>query len=316
MNKIKLLFPIFLFLSITSFAGTADTSYVETPITLQTKTGQIFGTLTTPTTFKKIPIALFIAGSGPTDRDCNGPNLKNDAYKKLAQELAGQHIASLRYDKRGIAASKDAGKSESELRFEDFINDAKEWIALLKKDKRFSKIIVIGHSEGSLIGMIAAGNANKFISIAGAGQSADKILKLQLNTQAEAVQDLCFPIIDSLRAGKMVENVNPMLSSLFRESVQPYLISWFKYDPTVEIRKLKIPVMIIQGTNDIQVTVDDATLLSKAKPKSKLVLIEKMNHIFRLVDGDRVANIKTYSDPTLPISGELVKSITHFIEKK
>ena len=315
MKKINLTLSIFLFLNIAVLASNIDTTSIETQITLTTKTGQIFGTLTTPKKFNNISVALLISGSGPTDRDCNNPVMKNDAFKKLAHELAGKNIASVRYDKRGIAESKTAGKSEADLRFDDYVNDAKGWIQLLKHDKRFSKIIVIGHSEGSLVGMIVATNADKFISIAGAGQSADKILKVQLSSQPKQVQDLTFPIIDSLTMGRTVANINPMLNSLFRPSVQPYMISWFKYDPQIEIEKLLIPVLIVQGTNDFQVSVEDATRLNKANPKSQLVLIEKMNHIFRIVDGDKAANIKTYSDATLPIADELVKSITNFVTK-
>jgi len=293
-----------------------DTTFVETQITLQTKTGQIFGTLTTPKKLNTIPVALIIAGSGPTDRDGNNPIMKCDAYKKLAYGLAENNIASLRYDKRGIAESQAAGKNESDLRFDDYVNDAKEWIQLLQQDKRFSKVIVIGHSEGSLIGMIAATVADKFISIAGAGRAADKIIKEQLSNQPKEVQDLSNPIIDSLTKGRTVDNVPAALNSLFRPSVQPYLISWFIYDPQTEIKKLTIPILIIQGTNDIQITVEDAKRLSRANRKSQLVLIKKMNHIFRTVEGDRQANIATYNNSSLPLAEGLIKDITSFILQK
>jgi len=292
-----------------------NTTFTETPIILQTRTGKIYGTLTTPKKFTKIPLALIIAGSGPTDRDCNQANVKCDAYKKLAYGLAENNIASVRYDKRGIAESKAAMENESDIRFDDYVNDAKEWIQMLKQDKRFSKVVVVGHSEGSLIGMIAASAADKFISIAGAGQSADKIIKEQLSAQPKEVQDLTYPMIDSLKKGTTVENVNPMFKSLFRLSVQPYLISWFRYDPQIEIQKLGIPILIIQGTNDIQITVEDAKRLSRANPKSHLVLIEKMNHIFRTVEGDRQENMAAYNNPSLPLADELVKDITSFIMK-
>jgi uncharacterized protein len=317
MNYAKYLLVLILFSTLTAGASTwRDTTSVETKITLQTKTGDLFGTLSTPEKFKKIPVALLIAGSGPTDRDGNNPVMKNNSLKMLAAGLSKKGIATLRYDKRGIAESKASAKSEADLRFEDYVSDAKDWIQLLKQDKRFSKVMVIGHSEGSLIGMMAGAHAAKFISIAGAGQSADKILKVQLSTQPKEVQDLCFPIIDSLKNGKTVENVNPMLFSLFRPSVQPYMISWFKCDPQVEIRKLTIPVLIVQGTNDIQVSADDANRLSAANPKAKLVLIDKMNHIFKLVEGDKQANLASYSNPVLPVSDEMVKSISGFILKE
>jgi len=292
-----------------------NASFIETPIKLQTKTGQLFGTLTTPKTLKNGPLALIIAGSGPTDRNCNNPAMTCDAYKKLAWELAENNISSLRYDKRGIAESVAAVESESNLVFDTYVNDAKDWIQLVKQDKRFTQIIVIGHSEGSLIGMLASAQADKFVSVAGPGQSAAILLKEQLKAYPQEVQNLSFPIIDSLVMGKKVENVNPdpVLMSLFRPSIQPYLISWFKYDPQIEIKKLTIPILIIQGTNDIQVGVDDAKRLSAGSPQSKLLLIDKMNHILRTVEGDRQANLATYNNAALPLADGFVKSITDFI---
>lgn len=316
MKKIKIFLVLLLFATITVEASiTNDTIFIEEKITRQTKTGEIFGTLTTSEKFNKIPVALIISGSGPTDRDGNNPMMKNNSLKMLASELSKNGIATLRYDKRGVAESKAAGKNEIDFRFDDIVNDAKEWIQLLKQDKRFSKIIVIGHSEGSLIGMIAGATADKFISIAGAGQSADKILKEQLSSQPKEVQDLSFPMIDSLKDGKTIDNVPPMLNSLFRPTVQPYMISWFKYDPQNEIKKLSIPTLILQGTNDIQVSIEDAQWLSNANPKAELVLINNMNHILRIIEGDREANIATYYKGDLPIANELVKSITTFILK-
>ena len=233
----------------------------------------------------------------------------------LAESLANNGIASLRYDKRGIGESKAALISEANLSFEDLIQDAQQWVQILKENKKFSKIIIIGHSEGSLIGMNAAKNANGFISLAGAGRSADLILKEQLGAQPKQVQDLCFPIIDSLTAGKLVDNVNPMLNSLFRSSVQPYMISWFKHNPQQDIKQLKFPCLIIQGDNDLQVSINDARLLADAKNNNQLVIIEKMNHIFKIIDsGDRSANVAAYSNPTMPISNEMAEKISHYIK--
>ncbi len=294
-------------------AEVKDSTIVESEIILDTKTGQIFGTLTIPKSFLKIPLALIIAGSGPTDRNGNNPVMKNDAYKKIAAELAKNNIASVRYDKRGIAGSKVSGKNEKDLRFDDYINDAKDWIEFIRKDSRFSTVIVIGHSEGSLIGMIAASLADKFVSVAGAGRPADVVLKEQLGKQPEELQDQAFPVIDSLKKGRTVENVNQELNVLFRISVQPYLISWFKYDPLVEIQKLKIPVLIIQGTNDIQITVEDARLLLKSGRTSELVLIDNMNHVLRKVKGDRQENIATYNNSALPLDDQLIETIIKFI---
>jgi uncharacterized protein len=294
-----------------------DTTFTESTVVLHTANGDITGTLTLPLKHTgKVPVALIIAGSGPTDRNGNNPMMKNESLKLLAYGLASHHIASLRFDKRGIGESKMAAKTEADLRFEDYINDSRSWIDTLKKDSRFSKVFVAGHSEGSLIGMVAALNkANGFVSIAGAGRSADKILKEQLAKQPAIVKDSSYPIIDSLVMGKTVDNVPKMLFALFRPSVQPYMISWFHYDPQTEIKKLTIPVLILQGTNDLQITVEDANLLAKSNAKAQVALIKNMNHIFRIVEGDKKENLATYITPTLPISEELVSTIATFVQK-
>jgi len=294
----------------------ANASYVEMPMVLTTKSGQIFGTLTLPKAFKNGQVALIIAGSGPTDRNGNNPTMTNDAYKKLAHELAENNIASLRYDKRGIAQSAAAVERESDLVFDDYVRDAISWVDLLKKDSRFTHVTVIGHSEGSLIGMLAAVKADKYVSVAGPGRPASDLLKEQLSAQGAALQQLAFPIIDSLVQGKTVRVVDPTLASLFRPSVQPYLISWFKYDPRDELKKLKVPVLLVQGTNDIQVTVEDAKQLSAAKPTAQLLLIDKMNHILRTSESDRDANLTTYNRADLPLSSGLTKAIVAFILKR
>jgi len=293
-----------------------DSNYIEAPAVLETKTGNIYGTLTTPIQTKSSPLVIIIAGSGPTDRDGNTIMIKgkNNSLKYLANELGNAGIASIRYDKRGIGESKLAMKSEADLRFDDYVNDVIDWVNKFKKDKRFSEIIIAGHSEGSLIGMIAAnGLADKYISISGAGEKAGILIQKQLQTQPEEIQDYSTLAIDSLEVGFLVKKINPLLYSLFRPSVQPYLISWFKYDPQTEIKKLKIPVLILQGENDIQVSVEDAQQLSKAQPKATLTIIPKMNHVLKIVEGDKSQNIKNYGDASLPIADELVKAIVEFI---
>jgi pimeloyl-ACP methyl ester carboxylesterase len=307
----KLLHHALIALICSSFQAQAQNG---SPVVLPGSTGSLYGTLLLPDAGKPVPVVLMIAGSGPTDRNGNNMMMTNNCTKLLAEALFRQNIATVRYDKRGIGESKDAGKKEEDLRFDNYVNDAAAWITLLKNDKRFSNVIVFGHSEGSLIGMVAAQTtkADGFISAAGAGFPADEILKKQLKAQPPAVYEMVAPILDSLKAGKQVKNVNPMLNALARPSIQPYMISWFKYDPRQEISKLTIPVLIVQGTTDIQVSEEDARALASANPKAKLVLIEKMNHILKEAEADRAGNIATYNNPALPVAPELVKHVVDF----
>lgn len=298
--------------------STLAIAQTELPLTLKTETGNIEGTLMYPSAPLPVPIAVIIAGSGPTDRDGNNPMMTNNSLKMLATELAKNGIASLRYDKRGIAQSKNAGLKENDLRFEMYIDDAVEWVKFLKKDISFNKIIVVGHSEGSLIGMVASQNqgVTKFVSLEGAGLPADQIIREQLKAQPPVVMTQSAPILDELVKGNTVENIPPNLSSLFRTSVQPYMISWFKYDPQKEIGKLKKPILIVQGTTDIQVSVADANRLHAANPGSKLVIIEGMNHILKNAEADQMKNLLTYRQPNLPLNNELAKAISDFIHEK
>ena len=306
----KKLILLLLFIPLLSFGQ-------EEEITLKTKTGDIKGSLLIPSFSEKTAVVLIIAGSGPTDRNGNNPMMTNNSLKMLAKELQKNGIASVRYDKRGIGESKNSGLQEIDLRFEDYVQDVEEWIKLLKEDERFSNIIVLGHSEGSLIGMIASHKqeAKKFISVAGVGIPAGDIIRKQLKGQPQFVLDESLKIIEKLENGETVENVSQMLYSLFRPSVQPYMISWFKYDPQKEIAKLDIPILIVQGTTDIQVSVSDANKLALANKNSQRQIIEGMNHILKESEIDRQKNIQTYSIPDLPLKKELTQVIVKFIEE-
>src|SRR3954453_19243835 len=269
---------------------------------------------------KPMPVVLLLSGSGPTDRNGNSPILpgKNNSLLMLAEGLASNGIASLRYDKRGVGESAGASVAEADLRLDTYVDDALAWCQQLRQDKRFSAVVIAGHSEGSLIGMLAAKrcNANGYISISGAGRSAADILRTQLAgklrpdlaAQSEA-------IIKNLEAGKMTENPPPQLDAIYRPSVQPSLISWFRYDPAKWIATLTVPVLIVQGTTDLQVTVDDAKRLAAANPKAKLLVIEGMNHVLKEVPPDRDKQIASYSNPDLRLAPEFLVGIVDFLRK-
>ncbi|XYJ08714.1 alpha/beta hydrolase family protein [Telluria sp. B2] len=289
----------------------------EAGIALDTPTGKIAGSLVLPAAAGPVPVALIIAGSGPTDRDGNSSMIpgRNDSLRMLAQALARAGIASVRYDKRGIGASAQAMQSESALRFETYIDDAAAWAARLRKDPRFSKVAVIGHSEGSLIGMVAArqAGADAFVSFAGVGTPLPAVLRRQLADKLPP--DLLKEnerILGALERGQTVDGVPPLLAALYRPSVQPYLISQFRYVPAKRIAALSIPVLIVQGTTDIQVGVEDAQALKRANPGARLEIVEGMNHVLKMVPADG-AQLASYGDPALPLAPRLVDAVTSFL---
>jgi len=305
----KQLLVLFYFL----FAGVFVLAQEEI-VVLETPTGNIEGTLLLPSK-ENIQLVLIIAGSGPTDRDGNSGSLKNNSLRMLAQGLYDNNIASLRFDKRGIAKSAKAMISEEDLRFEHYIRDVQQWYLLLKNDSRFSSVIILGHSEGSLIGMIASQTVipDKFISLAGPGFSMQATIRRQLADQPPYVLSMSLPIIEQLEKGKTVDSVPPLLNMLFRPSVQSYLISCFKYDPAIEISKVQSPILIVQGTTDLQIQVEDAKKLAAANSNSELVIIEGMNHILKEAEAHRFLNLRTYGDPNLKLKQGLIESITSFI---
>jgi pimeloyl-ACP methyl ester carboxylesterase len=284
---------------------------------LRTATGNIYGTLTLPDGNKKVPVVLIIAGSGPTDRDGNCPSvgLNANTYRLIADSLKDAGIASVRYDKRGIGESGKAIKNEEDLRFEDMVKDAEGFIKRLKGDPHFTRVIVLGHSEGSLTGMLAANKekAAACISVSGIGERADKILVQQISRQSEELAVKSRIILDSLVKGYTVKDIDPTLTSLFRPSVQPYMISWLKYDPKQEIKKLDMPVLIIQGTTDIQVGKEEAEKLKKAAPKTTLSIVPGMNHVLKQAPENVKENVSTYNNPSLPLCPGFMTDILKFI---
>ena len=320
-------------LSIAQAAGAGGTApaqpFSTEQVEMATPTGTIRGALVVPSAPDKAPIVLIIAGSGPTDRNGNSTLLpgKNNAYKMLAESLAAAGIASLRYDKRGLGASaKAAGAGESSLRFDVYVDDAVSWVSQLRADKRFSRVIVLGHSEGSLIGMLAArkAKADGFVSIAGVAHRASDVLRDQLRPQIGALPALWDgneTILASLERGVVVDALPPAIQAvpaiaqLYRPSIQPYLISWFTFVPSVEIAAVPGPVLILQGTTDIQVSVDEAKALKAARPDAELILVEGMNHVMKHAPADRVQNVATYSNPDLQIVPDVPNAIVAFVRR-
>jgi pimeloyl-ACP methyl ester carboxylesterase len=292
----------------------------ESEVTLDIGSGVLHGTILTPTKIATPPIVLIIAGSGPTDRNGNSQigSGHNDSLRLLAQALAASGIASLRYDKRGVGGSRGALRNESDVRFDDLVDDAAGWVHQLQAGHRYSTVTIIGHSEGSLIGMLATqkSHANAFVSISGPARRASEVLRDQLRSKlTPQLADESEVILRALENGKQVDNIPAALMPLYRPSVQPYLISWLRYTPTEVVGNLSVPVLIVQGTTDIQVGVEEAKALKKAQPHAELANVEGMNHVLKIVPADDWKQLASYTDPSLPIAPDLVTDLVRFVQR-
>ena len=273
------------------------------------------GTLLLPAKKSKT-VAIIIPGSGPTDRDGNQNFMKNNSLKFLAEDLTTQGIATFRYDKRALTLLKKGKLDEKSIRFDDFVADAKYVVRYMKLRRHFEKVYIIGHSQGALVGMLAANeNVDGYISLAGPGQTIDKTILDQLGQMNSAeLTESAKKTLAIMKTGKVDKNFNPGLANIFNLGVQPFMISWMKHDPCAIIKNLNIPTLIINGSKDLQIPTKEAELLKEAKPKAQYEIIEKMNHVLKTVEGDDQENAKTYNLPRLKNDATLAGIITSFIK--
>lgn len=277
----------------------------------------VYGTLLQPKEGTN-DLVIIIPGSGPTDRNGNLQLARNNALRLLAEKLTASGIATFRYDKRVLTLLRRGNLEEEKLRFEDFVEDAVSTVNYFRDRAKYQNIYIVGHSQGSLVGMIAAQQSTitGLISLAGPGQSIDKTIVSQISLQVPELEENAQEAFKQLKENGKVKSYSPALASIFRKESQPFMASWMQYIPTEEIKKLQIPVLIINGTNDVQVDTKEAEDLKLAKSDAKLVLIKNMNHVLRIIEGtDALENTKSYNEAERPISKELVDVITRFIKK-
>lgn len=292
----------------------------ETAVEIPLGGGALKGTLWIPRSVKDGPGVVIVAGSGATDRDGNQARLKPNNLRQLAEALAAKGIATLRFDKRTLASSRLPNTNERTIRFDQFAGDAVLWIRLMKQRMGGGRVFVAGHSQGALVATLAAEKEKVagLILLAGPGEPIGTIIRGQLKHARlpQTLLDESNQVIDALEKGREVKKVSRFLYSLFRPSVQPFLISWMKHDPAKALTRVKAPVLIVHGGRDIQVLVRQALVLKKARPDAALVVLKDMNHVFKAPQGPgRGANIRAYNDPKLPLAPGLAEAVIDFVRK-
>lgn len=302
-----------------SLSGAQSSNWIEEEWVVASDRATLYGSLRAPEERRDLPVVLFIAGSGQMDRNGNGGGMDAFYFEMLADSLQQAGIASFRYDKRTAGKSEmEEGFSPEDMVFDFFVKDAIRCLQELKK-AGFSEWYVLGHSQGSLVGMLALQEetATGFISVAGAGQGIDTIICKQLNDQLAGLGDQAGQVFAQLRAGESVDSLpNPLLMSFFAPRNLPFLKSWIILQPTEIIAQLPMPVLVVQGTHDIQVSVDQARRLHAANEKSDLLLIEGMSHVLKPAPAERMPNLMTYYESELPLDSSFVKGLLRFIQER
>lgn len=294
----------------------AQDTFTSEDILVMNDSIKLPGTLTYNSELEQQPLVIFVHGSGKVDRNGNqGAMAKANYIKMLNDSLVSKGIAFFRFDKR-TATQSNMRFIMSNMTFEGFVDDINIIIETFKNDKRFSSITLIGHSQGSLVAMLVNHtHVDKYISLSGPSKSIDQTLVEQIRFQnGDVIASKVESHFKELSEKGSIENVDPMLMSLFNKPTQPFMLSWMKYNPSEEIKSVKLPILILNGSKDLQVSIHDAETLHKANPNSKLVLIENMNHVLKTIEKDE-DNMASYMSPDYPLSEELVNTIETFIKQ-
>lgn len=294
------------------------------------KAGQLAGSLVIPP--KPKALGVILPGSGPTDRNGNGPNnlgLHTDAYRKLALGLAEARIASFRADKRGIGASGGEGNA---VTLDDYVADCGSWLQLLATSKAANDfpslpvglpIWLIGHSEGGIIAMSAAKRllVHGVVLLCCPGRPLGKVLIEQLSSDSQNLPHVAEveSVLNSLERGQRadVAHLPPQLAGLFHPSVQRFWASLLKNKPDDLIAALSCPILIIGGGKDLQVPAIDSRRLASHAQQPLVRIFSEMNHVLTdVLSNVRQDNLSTYTNPALPLSPELLPMIAQFILKR
>lgn len=273
----------------------------------------IDGTLLLPNAIENPVLAIIISDYGPTDRNGNQNFSKHNSLKKLATSLTNNGIATFRYDKRTSKQLK-TGQLNPDTLFDDFVLDAKSVLSFFKAQNYFSKLYIIGHGQGSLVGMLAINpSVSGFISISGSGKNIGDVIIEQINATARQYIDDTKKVVKQLKAGKTTTDFPKALSSMFNIETQPFMISWMAHTPSEVIQSINLPILIINGDKDLQVPVEEAHLLAQANTQTTLQIIKNMNHVLFTIEGDNLENSKSYNESFRPINEELMSSIIEFL---
>lgn len=310
---------------------------VERDVYIPTEGGNLLGILAFPEGVDNPDKAvIFVAGSGPTDRDGNNPLIpgKIDNLKEMAHFLASNGIVTLRYDKRGIAGSSQlfTGETPPFSMYKDDLINCVEYLKSLGgvEDK---KIYIAGHSEGSTLAIMAGNERSDLaglILLSGPGFKQAEVLRAQIEEAGIMAEESGAPqgfktklltalndLYEALRNDtpfditkyEMSEDYKAIYLSLANQ--RDFAKEWIDVDPSELLKGITAPVCIIQGDADTQVTVADAKSLAAAIEGEELHIFQGIDHVLKKVGMTPLP----YGDPLRRVDGQVLKTILEFVIK-
>jgi dienelactone hydrolase len=297
--------------------------YYETKIAVKTGTMSLPGALCVPNNIKNPPVVILLAGSGPNDKDETiGPN---KALKDLAVGLASNGIATYRYDKRTLVYGKDMKDVDINT---EVIEDAINAVAILKKNPLFkeSKIFIVGHSLGAMCAPMIASKSkqvNGIVLLAGNARPLEDVLLEQYNYifGLDSIDKFEKKEIDKLIAQSIIVKTPKALKTAKAEDLplnldSKYWQSLVKYNQVQVAKKLKQPILVLQGDRDYQVTMTDFNLWKQNlsnKPKNQFISYPTLNHLF--MKGEGKSTPSEY-DKQGNVDFQIISDISNWVKSK
>jgi pimeloyl-ACP methyl ester carboxylesterase len=327
-----------------------DSTVVSEEVTVPVGPRTIPGTLTRPA-HGTGPAVLFLAGSGPTDRDWNSPLLvgQNGSARQLAQALAAQGIVSLRFDK--AFSGKNQSLAIQDLTLDAYLAEARAALVFLRSRPEVdrNRVFIAGHSEGGIhvtrLALAEGRAVHGVILLAAPGRTMKDILAAQLEASfrdtdklpPDQVEARIKPIRQALADFVAGQEVNPqavsespqirmIFTALTAKPVAALGRALISFDPEAEVGKIEVPVLVLQGGKDIQVDQSDAARLEAALRRANrdvtFHLSPNASHVLKREDksmaelrADRAAVQATYSAEGIPIDPDVVTTLVEWIRR-
>lgn len=306
------LFIFFCFIILFSFQIVGQSTIISEDIVVKNDSIELPGTLTYSN--QNSSLIIWVHGSGNVDRNGNqqGVNINANYIKQFRDSINKNNIAFYSYDKR--TSNLKNVKFFKNIVFEDFVSDLSKVVTYFKENKKFSEIILVGHSQGALVALLAAENVDKYISLAGISNTFDTFV---INEYSKVNSEYGINVkkqFEELKGTGSIKEIDPIIAHLVSKPNQPFILSWTRYNPIEEIKKLTIPILIINGTSDLQVAIENAQALKDENILAKLVLIDSMNHVLKIVKNP-MENQQSYFLENFPLSTKLIANIVAFIKE-